>query len=50
MQNRNISKLLDDVRMLIATNYAESYKQGKKFNVFRIEGIASDEVLKNIFG
>lgn len=44
MQNRTISKLLDDVRMLIATNCAESYKQGKKFNVFRIEGIASDEV------
>ena len=44
MLEGQIEKLLDEVKTIIVKNHAENYKQGKEFNVFYIQGIASDEV------
>ena len=39
-----IDQLLDDIRRLIETDRAECFKQGKEFNIFRVQRILSDEV------
>ena len=44
MGDKDIAKLFERVRLIVATNQAENFKQGKEFNIFRIQGIASDEV------
>lgn len=44
MLEGQIEKLLDEVKTIVVKNHAENYKQGKEFNVFYIQGIASDEV------
>ena len=44
MNEQQFNQLLDDVKTIIVRNRAENYKQGKAFNVFWVEGIASDEV------
>lgn len=37
-------ELLDDVKVLMATDYAERFKQGKNFNIFEVQDVLSDEV------
>lgn len=39
-----IDQLLDEIRRLIETDRAERFKQGKEFNIFRVQRILSDEV------
>ena len=48
MGDKDIAKLFERVRLIVATNQAENFKQGKEFNIFRIQGIASDEVKQKI--
>ncbi len=45
MENDTVlCELLEDVKVLLATDYAERFKQGRDFNVFEVEGVLSDEV------
>ena len=44
MNENNIIQLLDEVKKIVIRNHAESFRQGKEFNIFYIQGIASDEV------
>lgn len=44
MMENQIGQLLDEVKTIVVKNRAENYKQGKEFNVFYVQGIASDEV------
>lgn len=44
MQENVFKNLLEEVKLIIATNYGERFKQGKEFNVFLVEGISSNEV------
>lgn len=39
-----MAQLLDEVKTIIVKDHAESFKQGKEFNVFYIQGTASKEV------
>ena len=39
-----IIELLEDVRVMVASNRAENFKNGKKFNIFSIQRTASDEL------
>ena len=44
MYESSIIKLLNEVKKVVIRNHAESFQQGKEFNIFYIQGIASDEV------
>ena len=44
MQNEAIKKMLEDVKLIIATNRGERFRQGKEFNIFWIQGTANKEV------
>ncbi len=37
-------ELLEEVKVLMATDYAKRFKQGKNFNIFEVQGVLSDEV------
>lgn len=41
---KHINQLLKDVRRMIAYDRAERFRQGKEFNVFRVQRILNDEV------
>lgn len=44
MGDEKIIELLEDVRVMVASNKAENFKNGKEFNVFYIQRTASDEL------
>ena len=39
-----IEQMLNDVRRSIASDRAERFRQGKEFNIFRVQRILNDEV------
>ena len=41
---KHINQLLKDVRRMIAYDRAERFRQGKEFNIFRVQRILNDEV------
>ncbi|QUA52186.1 PD-(D/E)XK nuclease family protein [Aristaeella lactis] len=44
MQENRIIHLLDEIKPIVARYHDEAFKQGKEFNIFLVQGIASDEV------
>ncbi len=44
MNEKIINELFEDVRVIVESNRAENYKNGKDFNVFYVQGVSSDEV------
>lgn len=44
MQKNNIANLLDEIKPIVARYQKEAFKQGKEFNIFYVQGTASDEV------
>jgi hypothetical protein len=44
MNEKIINELLENVRVIVASNRAESYKNGRDFNIFYVQGVASDEL------
>ena len=44
MQVNMLIQMLDEVKKIVIRNHAESFQQGKEFNIFFIQQIASDEV------
>lgn len=43
-EDKHIDQLLNDVRRLIASDRLERFRQGREFNIFRVQRILSDEV------
>ena len=44
MHNETIKKMLEDVKLIIATNRGECFRQGKEFNIFWVQRTADKEV------
>ena len=44
IMNKKMIELLEEVRVLVASHRAENFRNGKEFNVFYIQRIASSEV------